>query len=180
MSTPIQPQPPFDRVAIERLVAEVVRRIRSQAPQATAPVAGPRPTTGAAQAPVSTATAAVTLTERVVTQAILERLPAGTQRVALVANAVITPSARDHAREAGIDLVFSAGRGLFAPPRLPEPIRIALEAAFTAIFADPAWAQAAARAGLPLHPLVGAAYREAALGGEAALQALWQRHPWKE
>ena len=83
-------------------------------------------------------------------------------------------------REAGIDLVFSAGRGLFAPPRLPEPIRVALEAAFTAIFADPAWTEAATRAGLPLRPLVGAAYREAALGGEAALQALWQRHPWKE
>ena len=39
---------------------------------------------------------------------------------------------------------------------------------------------AAARAGLILRPLVGGAYREAALGGEAALRALWDRHPWKE
>ncbi len=29
-------------------------------------------------------------------------------------------------------------------------------------------------------PLVGAAYRAAALGGEAALQALWQRRLWKQ
>jgi len=83
-------------------------------------------------------------------------------------------------RESGVDLVFSAGRGLFAPPKLPEPIRTALEAALAAIFADPAWAEAAARAGLILHPLVGTAYREAALGGEAALRALWNRRPWKE
>ena len=83
-------------------------------------------------------------------------------------------------RESGVDLVFSAGRGLFAPPKLPEPIRTALEAALAAIFADPAWAEAAARAGLILHPLVGTAYREAALGGEAALRGLWDRRPWKE
>lgn len=83
-------------------------------------------------------------------------------------------------REAGIDLVFSAGRGLFAPPRLPEPIRAALESALTAIFADPAWAEAAARAGLPLRPLVGDAYRIDALAGEGLLRALWSRRPWRE
>ena len=54
-----------------------------------------------------------------------------------------------------MDLAFSAGRGLFGPPRLPEPVRAALEGAFTAIFADPAWTEAAARAGLLLQPLVG-------------------------
>lgn len=83
-------------------------------------------------------------------------------------------------REAGIDLVFSAGRGLFAPPRLPEPIRAALESALTAIFADPAWAEAATRAGLPLRPLVGDAYRTDALAGEGLLRALWSRRPWRE
>jgi tripartite-type tricarboxylate transporter receptor subunit TctC len=83
-------------------------------------------------------------------------------------------------RESGTDLVFSAGRGLFGPPKLPVPIRTALEAALGSIFADPTWAEAAGRAGLILHPLVGSAYREAALGGEAALRALWDRSPWKE
>jgi tripartite-type tricarboxylate transporter receptor subunit TctC len=83
-------------------------------------------------------------------------------------------------REAGVAVVFSAGRGVFGPPGLPDAIRIAIEEAFTATFADPTWAEAAARAGLPLKPLVGAAYRDAALGGEAALRALWSRRPWKE
>ena len=83
-------------------------------------------------------------------------------------------------RESGTDLVFSAGRGLFGPPGLPEPVRAAFEGALAAIFADPAWVEAAARAGLILHPLVGAAYRQAALGGEAALHGLWDRRPWKE
>ena len=83
-------------------------------------------------------------------------------------------------REGGVDVVFSAGRGLFAPPRLPEPIRTALEAALVATFADSAWPEAAARAGLILKPLIGEAYRRGALGGEAALRALWERRPWKE
>jgi tripartite-type tricarboxylate transporter receptor subunit TctC len=83
-------------------------------------------------------------------------------------------------REGGVDVVFSAGRGIFGPPGLPDPVRTAIEEAFAATFADPAWAEAAARAGLPLKPLVGAAYRDAALGGEAALRALWSRRPWKE
>jgi putative tricarboxylic transport membrane protein len=83
-------------------------------------------------------------------------------------------------RESGTDVVFAAGRGIFGPPGLPEAIRTAIEGAFAATFADPAWTEAAARAGLPLKPLVGAAYREAALGGEAALRALWSRRPWKE
>ncbi|NMJ41529.1 tripartite tricarboxylate transporter substrate binding protein [Roseomonas sp. JC162] len=83
-------------------------------------------------------------------------------------------------REAGVDVVFAAGRGIFGPPGLPDPIRTGIETAFAATFADPAWAEAASRAGLPLKPLVGAAYRDAALGGEAALRALWSRRPWRE
>ncbi|MBB5691689.1 tripartite tricarboxylate transporter substrate binding protein [Roseomonas alkaliterrae] len=92
------------------------------------------------------------------------------------------PTAPDIAtyREGGVDVVFSAGRGIFGPPGLPDAIRIAIEEAFAAIFADPAWTEAASRAGLPLKPLVGTAYRDAALGGEAALRALWSRRPWKE
>jgi tripartite-type tricarboxylate transporter receptor subunit TctC len=92
------------------------------------------------------------------------------------------PAAPDIAtyREAGVDVVFSAGRGIFGPPGLPDAIRVTLEEAFAATFADPAWPEAAARAGLPLKPLIGAVYRDAALGGEAALTALWSRRPWKE
>ncbi|WP_431272137.1 tripartite tricarboxylate transporter substrate-binding protein [Dankookia sp. P2] len=60
-------------------------------------------------------------------------------------------------RESGVDLAFSADRGLFAPPKLPEPIRTAIEPALAAIFADPAWAETPARVGLILHPLIGTA-----------------------
>ncbi len=83
-------------------------------------------------------------------------------------------------REGGVDVVCSAGRGIFGPPGLHDAIRTAIEEAFAATFADPAWPEAAARAGLPLKTLVGAAYREAALGGEAALRALWARRAWNE
>jgi tripartite-type tricarboxylate transporter receptor subunit TctC len=99
-----------------------------------------------------------------------------------LASAARDPSAPDIPtyREGGADVVFSAGRGIFGPPGMPDAIRAAIEEAFAATFADPAWPEAAARAGLPLKPLVGPAYREAALGGEAALRALWARRPWKE
>ncbi|MBY0339324.1 MAG: tripartite tricarboxylate transporter substrate binding protein [Acetobacteraceae bacterium] len=92
------------------------------------------------------------------------------------------PAAPDIAtyRESGADVVFSAGRGVFGPPGLPDGLRAAIESAFRATFADPAWAEAATRAGLPLRPLVGTAYRDAALGGEAAIRALWTRRPWRE
>lgn len=92
------------------------------------------------------------------------------------------PAAPDIAtyREAGVDVVFSARRGIFGPPGLPAAIRAAIEEAFAATLADPAWPEAAGRAELPLKPLVGAAYRDAALGGEAALKALWSRRLWKK
>lgn len=120
---PTQPQPPFDREAIARLVAEVVRRIRSQVPQAKSSGSAPQPPAGGAHPPAATGTANVTLADRVITQAILERLPAGTRRVTLAANAVITPSARDHARDAGIDL--ARGAAATAAPAFARPFVIA-------------------------------------------------------
>lgn len=91
----------LDAAAVEALVAEVVRRIRAaQAPAtATAPPAplGPRP--GASSG------TAVSLADRVITLAHLERLPPAVRDVIVDARAVITPSAREHAHDAGITLI---------------------------------------------------------------------------
>ena len=89
-----------DPETIRRLVAEVIARITASvaAPQAAAPATAS--TSGQPQA-----ASGVALTDKVVTLAILERLPAGTARIVVAATAVITPSAREHARDAGIEIV---------------------------------------------------------------------------
>lgn len=85
---------------IARLVGEVISRIRRE----TATAGRMVPTAPSAPAAIAT----VTLTERVVSAEILQRLPAQTSAVQLPRRAVITPSARDIARERGISLVPAA------------------------------------------------------------------------
>lgn len=82
-------------------------------------------------------------------------------------------------RELGLDLIMGASRGFVGPPGLPRPIVERLEAAFAAALADPDFLREAERTGLPLRPLVGAAYREMAAETEATLRHLWQRRPWR-
>jgi hypothetical protein len=77
-----------DPETIRRLVTEVIARL-------TAPAAGPP----------AQAAAGVTLMDKVITLSAVERLPAGTARVVIGAAAVVTPSAREHARDARIELV---------------------------------------------------------------------------
>lgn len=89
-----------DPETIRRLVAEVIARVTSQAPVPPAPPAA------SSYGQPQTASGAV-VTDKVVTLAILERLPAGTARVIVGATAVVTPSAREHARDAGIEIVRS-------------------------------------------------------------------------
>jgi hypothetical protein len=115
MTTPAS-TPVLDRDTVQRLVAEVIRRIQAQGgPARVAPAASmygaPEPTAAAA-----------TLADRVITLHSLERLPAGTRQVVVVAKAVITPSARDYAKEVGIDIVrggatATAATASAAPPR---------------------------------------------------------------
>jgi hypothetical protein len=101
----------LDAAAIQALVAEVVRRI--QAGQATAAPRAP-----VSSAPLRPAPAAgVTLAERVITLASIERVPAGVHAVSAVANAVITPSAADRARERGITIVRSGATPSSVPSR---------------------------------------------------------------
>lgn len=98
--------PSLDAAAIRELVEEVLRRIEAGD---TRPA--PSPEAGATTPPADVArpTAATQrIDAAVVTLAHIERLPAGTRSVAVAARAVVTPSARDRAREAGIAIVRAA------------------------------------------------------------------------
>lgn len=128
--TPAASTSPIDRDTVQRLVAEVIRRIQAEAKAAlvASPVAHASP---AAAAPASsygvpeTKAAAATLADRVITLRSLERLPAGTRQVVVDGKAVITPSARDYAREAGIAIVRGAAAGSPASATPPRPFLIA-------------------------------------------------------
>ncbi|MFM8985099.1 MAG: hypothetical protein ACKONH_03430, partial [Planctomycetia bacterium] len=131
MSTPAP-----DRTTIERLVAEVLRRLAAEARPALAPSA-------AAHAVAPPTSAGVTLADRVITLAALERLPAGTRSVVLQASAVVTPSARDYARDTGI--VLDRGAGPAAQPAATRPFLVAT----AACAADPASKAAAIARAVP-------------------------------
>jgi hypothetical protein len=113
----------FDRDTVQRLVAEVIRRIQAEGGPAPATSSStPAPSAPPASmygAPEPTAPAA-TLADRVITLHALERLPAGTRQLVVAAKTVITPSARDYAKEVGIAIVrggVSAATASAAPPR---------------------------------------------------------------
>lgn len=109
MSTP-HTAPQIDAAAIQALVAEVVRRIRTAGAAA--------PATATAPAAAVAAPAAVTrLTDRVITVASFDRIPAGAREVAIDAKAVVTPAAVDRARERGIVLTRHAAQA--ALPQRP-------------------------------------------------------------
>jgi hypothetical protein len=81
---------------VRHLVAEVVARLQTQpatASSASSSYGQPQQAAG------------VTIADSVITLATVERLPSGTKRVTIAAKAVITPSAREHARDHGIELV---------------------------------------------------------------------------
>lgn len=125
---------PLD-AAIRQLVAEVLRRIRADAGRqpAAAPRAvanGPKPAAPAAP-PASAAAvpAGPRIDSRVVTLDMVARLPAGTRAVTVPPRAVVTPAARDLAREIGIELVPAAAAGSGPAPARPFVVAIADAAA---------------------------------------------------
>lgn len=92
----------IDPEAIRVIVAEVLRRLGA-APKSDLPPAAPA--AAPASAPVATpvpAAAGVSIPGRVISVAQLEKLPASVTRIVVEAAAVITPSARDHARDQGL------------------------------------------------------------------------------
>ena len=111
MSTPMT----LDAAAVQALVAEVVRRIlAAQAPTAATKPAAPSPQPAAAASGT-----AMSIPDRVITLAHLERLPAAVREVVVDAKAVITPSAREHAKDAGISLVRGQPGGTTAVAARP-------------------------------------------------------------
>jgi hypothetical protein len=104
--------PALDADAVQALVAEVIRRIRAAAPAAAA-----APKAAATSAPASPG--AVSVPGRVITLAQLERLPAGTRAVVVDAKAVVTPSARDHARDEGLTIMRHGAAATAAAPARP-------------------------------------------------------------
>lgn len=111
MSTPMT----LDAAAVQALVAEVVRRIRA----AQAPTAAPQPAAPSSQPAAAASGAALSIPDRVITLAHLERLPAAVREVVVDAKAVITPSAREHAKDSGISLVRGKTGGATAVPARP-------------------------------------------------------------
>ncbi|MDA1040700.1 MAG: hypothetical protein O3A37_10490, partial [Planctomycetota bacterium] len=90
----------LDPETIRKLVAEVVARIQTQA--SAAPVAAAQASSSYGQPQQA---AGVMIADAVITLATVERLPGGTKRAVIAAKAVITPSARERARDHGIELV---------------------------------------------------------------------------
>ena len=117
----------FTPEQIAAVVREVMRRlIRADLPRERllAPVSPAQP----AAAPAGSQPAgSVTIAEKLVTGASLATVPAGTRVVSLRYDALITPSARDAARAAGITLVRNAkGAGnATGPAAQPRPLFVA-------------------------------------------------------
>ncbi|MFM1902713.1 MAG: hypothetical protein RLZZ440_613 [Planctomycetota bacterium] len=117
----------LDADAIRGLVAEVVRRIQAgalPAPTASAVAKAAATTPRVPVVPpagvIATApSAGVTIPGRVVALAMLEKLPPGVSRILIEPAAVVTPSARDHARSRGLVIDRTSATAGPAAPRLP-------------------------------------------------------------
>lgn len=116
--------PTLDRDTVQRLVAEVIRRIQAEARPPISPGPAQAPAATPASSPSSygapeAKTGNATVVDKVITLAALERLPAGTRQLIVDTKAVVTPSARDYAKEVGITIVRggATAAAAAAPPR---------------------------------------------------------------
>lgn len=105
---PAAGQPNAD--AIRAIVEEVVRRIQADAARHAAP---------ASAGVAATAAVPTAIHDKVITLDLVERLPDGTSRLTVSKAAVITPSARDRARERGIAIERAAEGAAAAPVARP-------------------------------------------------------------
>ena len=81
--------------------------------------------------------------------------------------------------EAGYPIDTRNVVSLAAPAATPVPVLARLELMLSETMRNPAWIEAAARLRLPLAYQPAAATRQIVLGADAALRALWTRHPWR-
>ncbi|MGV3484921.1 MAG: hypothetical protein ACO1RT_10930 [Planctomycetaceae bacterium] len=77
---------------IERIVREVIRRLRAEHE-------GTKP-----------GESNFALTERLITAATIESIPAGTREITIAERAILTPLARDEARDRGIRIIRQSKR----------------------------------------------------------------------
>ncbi len=137
MTDPTQPATTApDMELVRRLVTEVVQRLRAagatsgsapaqQPAQSKAITAAAPPAVGASSPSASrsgapeSAAAGHVVNDAVVSLAVIERVPAGTRRVVVSARAVITPSAREHAADAGLEIVRAGAQAAAAASSRP-------------------------------------------------------------
>ena len=105
--------------AVQRIVAEVLRQIRSQQPAGAAALPAPVAPVASAKPAAPVASSGTSLPDKVIPLATLERLPAGTLRVVIGPTAVVTPSAREYARDTGIEITRGAAPAAAAPAARP-------------------------------------------------------------
>lgn len=115
---------PPDMELVRRLVTEVVQRLRAAgvadgSRPASQPAGGGSPPAAGRDGAPATAASGHVLSEAVVTLAVIERVPPGTTRVIVPARAVVTPSAREHAADAGLQIVREPASIAAAPVSRP-------------------------------------------------------------
>jgi hypothetical protein len=82
---------------IERIVREVIRRLRAEEARGVVAAMNQEPKVDKTHL----------LTERLITASLINALPAGTSEVTIEAKAILTPLAKDEARDRGVRIVRS-------------------------------------------------------------------------
>jgi hypothetical protein len=112
----------LDAETVRQLVAEVVARIQAQTPPAPSTTTPSVPARPVSSAPQPQPAVGLTIADAVITLATVERLPGGTKRALISTKAVITPSAREHARDHGIELMRTSSTA--GPATASRPLMI--------------------------------------------------------
>jgi len=111
-------QPPTE-AEIRALVAEVMSRLRAVSPGAAPALSSPPPRASVVSPAAAGVPPAIPLAEQVITLTVVDRLPAGTARVAIGPRSVVTPSARERLADLGIAIDRGSPAGSAPAPARP-------------------------------------------------------------